>query len=84
MATASSLSVVPANHWVISSQTCTIANEEFASLLPAYEEQILLNSLTKLGVRQLNPPDAIRANKKPWLLALENYARQINSLFAQY
>ena len=61
---------VPPTHWVISSQTCTIANEEFASLLPAYEEQALLNSLTKLGVRPPNPPDAIRANKKPRLLAL--------------
>ena len=61
---------VPPTHWVVSSQTCTIANDAYGSILPAYEEPTLLCSLVKLGIRPPNPPDAIRANKKPRLLAL--------------
>ncbi len=57
-------------HWVVLSQTCTTDHDVFCSVAPAFAEHELLPLLDLLGVKKPNPPDAVRNNRKPRLLAM--------------
>ena len=63
---------VQPDFWIVASQTCTISNDYFASIIPVYLETCLLNkeTLESLGIRPPNPPSSFRYNKKPRILAL--------------
>ena len=54
------------SHWMVVSQTCTVANDLYCTLAPVYSEECLLENLSELGLG--TPISAIRQNKKARLV----------------
>lgn len=60
----------PCTHWLVASQTWTVTNGHFVSIVPGYTETTLKEHYESLGIRPPNPYSAVRENKKPRLVAL--------------